>query len=505
MNNKRCMAALAAAVIISCSGCMNKSNKPESPKFNTPDSVATFDEPSDIDTASDSDSNTDTESTVLASQVSAALTILISDESLDMKIGDSKTINANVIPSNEQVVWKSSDDSIAAVDESGTIKAVRGGKCTVTACASSNSSIKADITVNVAAPESAAPNKTVSSETVSSNASAESSEPEKITASKTVAETHQASSAEPEKLERISLGLPTTVLTTGQLVTPIITAFPANVDAPQVTITTSDSGVVYVNEDGTLWAASEGACTITVTAANDKSITDSVIVAVTDPQETPTPAPEPTPVSSEVIYQGYENDENNEEYTEEYNEENEQTYTNEDDNPRENFYVDGILIVNKTYSIPASYNPGGLTWECASAFERLRSAAAADGINIYLSSGFRSYDYQAMLYNGYCAYYGQASADTFSARPGHSEHQTGLAIDCNIINDSFIGTPEAIWLENHCHEYGFIIRYPYGKDYITGYKYEPWHIRYIGDKATDIYESGLTLEEYYGLSSVYGG
>ena len=130
--------------------------------------------------------------------------------------------------------------------------------------------------------------------------------------------------------------------------------------------------------------------------------------------------------------------------------------------------------------------------------------AAEDGITIYLSSGFRSYETQNYLYNGYVYYYGQSMADTFSARPGHSEHQTVLAIDCNIISDAFIGTPEAMWLAEHCHEYGFIIRYPQGKESITGYKYEPWHIRYVGEEnAQKIFESGLTLEEYFGIDSVY--
>lgn len=499
---------IAAAVIISCSGCMNKTATNETYGYFTPDTAATKDIPSEKDTStddsdvsSDTDTVSDTGSNSASSQA-ADLTIIVSDEKLDMTVGDSRTVNANIIPSNEQVVWKSSDESVASVDESGTIKAIGGGKCTVTASAKSNSGIKADIAVTVAAAGSGG--SAASSETVSTKAAEASSKPAEENSAQTVTEVHEEAPAEssaPAKLESITLSLPTTVLTTGQLVTPTVTAYPANAELPQVKLTTSDSGVVYVNEDGTLWAAAEGACTLTVTAVNNSSITDSVIVAVTDPQEVPTPAPDPVP--TEVPADDPEIDNENE--NEEYPEENEQPYGNEDDNPRENFYIDGILIVNKTYSVPASYNPGGLTWECASAFERLRAGAAADGINIYLSSGFRSYDYQAMLYNGYCAYYGQASADTFSARPGHSEHQTGLAIDCNIINDSFRGTPEAIWLENHCHEYGFIIRYPYGKDYVTGYKYEPWHIRYIGDKATEIYESGLTLEEYYGLSSVYGG
>ena len=170
-----------------------------------------------------------------------------------------------------------------------------------------------------------------------------------------------------------------------------------------------------------------------------------------------------------------------------------------------------IMIANKSYPLPQDYNPGGLTAETYTAFQELVDGASKDGINIYLSSGFRSYDLQSQIYNNYVNAYGQSTADTFSARPGYSEHQTGMAIDVNIIDDSFTGTPEAIWLEAHCNEYGFILRYPFGKQDITGYKYEPWHIRYIGkenakafreeaDKRNDV---NLTLEEYLDIDSYY--
>ena len=166
-------------------------------------------------------------------------------------------------------------------------------------------------------------------------------------------------------------------------------------------------------------------------------------------------------------------------------------------------YIDGMLIANKSYSLPSDFNPG-LDATCQSQFRKLVSGAAAQGLNIYLSSGFRSYSYQAQLYSNYVSWYGKASADTFSARPGYSEHQCGLAIDVNTIDSTFEGTSEAVWLAAHCHEYGFIIRYPKGKQDITGYKYEPWHIRYVGtDLSYKIYESGLTVEEYYGITSSY--
>ncbi len=174
-------------------------------------------------------------------------------------------------------------------------------------------------------------------------------------------------------------------------------------------------------------------------------------------------------------------------------------------------YVNGILIANKTYSLPSTYNPQGLTDDTYSAFQQLTTDAAYAGLDIYLSSGFRSYEYQNEIYNNYVSIYGQETADTFSARPGYSEHQTGMAIDVNSIDDSFAGTPEAVWLEEHCYEYGFIIYYPKEKDNITGYKYEPWHIRYVGkDVAQDVHnaavacgDSNLTLEEYLGITSCY--
>ncbi len=167
-------------------------------------------------------------------------------------------------------------------------------------------------------------------------------------------------------------------------------------------------------------------------------------------------------------------------------------------------YIDDILVVNKTYSAPQDYNPGALTEDTQIAFDALCAAAAVDGLNIYLGSGYRSYDLQSTIFSNYTNLYGEEQADTFSARAGHSEHQTGMAIDVNTIDDAFGATPEAQWLKDHCHEYGFIIRYPEDKIDITGYKYEPWHIRYVGvEQAKDIVSTGLSLEEYLGIDSVY--
>ena len=132
------------------------------------------------------------------------------------------------------------------------------------------------------------------------------------------------------------------------------------------------------------------------------------------------------------------------------------------------------------------------------------SAAADAGYGLYSNSDYRSFDEQEELYNEYVSLYGQDGADQLCSKPGHSEHQTGLAIDvASVSTGYFPGSAEAAWLDAHCPEYGFIIRYPYGKEYYTGYGYEPWHIRYVGEKAQEITDSGLSLEEYYGLTSAY--
>ena len=166
-------------------------------------------------------------------------------------------------------------------------------------------------------------------------------------------------------------------------------------------------------------------------------------------------------------------------------------------------YISGILIANKTYALPSNYNPG-VNSAAQSAFNTMAADAAKQGINLYIVSGFRSYSSQASIYNNYVARDGKAAADRYSARPGHSEHQTGLAFDVNSLSQSFENTAEGKWLAANCHNYGFIIRYPKGKESVTGYMYEPWHIRYLGTStASAVHNSGLTLEEYLGINSAY--
>ena len=134
--------------------------------------------------------------------------------------------------------------------------------------------------------------------------------------------------------------------------------------------------------------------------------------------------------------------------------------------------------------------------------EKLVAAAWAAGVTLRVGSGYRSYATQASLFASYVRRHGEAAASRFSSRPGHSEHQSGLAVDfagadqtC-WVDDCFERTAAGKWLAAHAHEYGFILRYPKGKEKITGYQYEPWHFRYVGRKlAGALHQSGLTMEE----------
>ena len=128
----------------------------------------------------------------------------------------------------------------------------------------------------------------------------------------------------------------------------------------------------------------------------------------------------------------------------------------------------------------------------------MQADAKALGLNIPLVSGYRSYETQEKLYNKYVKKDGEKKANTYSAKPGESEHQTGLAFDIGSVDRSFANTIEAKWLAENAYLYGFIIRYPKDKEEITGYNYEPWHLRYVGQElAKYLKKNNLTLEEYY--------
>jgi len=168
------------------------------------------------------------------------------------------------------------------------------------------------------------------------------------------------------------------------------------------------------------------------------------------------------------------------------------------------------VLVNKHFALSPEYAPevealgslygtGMLRSEAAQAFRAMADAARADGLTLRSVSAYRSYRTQEVLYNYYLNQNSQDVVDDYSARPGHSEHQTGLALDINVARTSahFENTVEYAWLLEHCAEFGFILRYPQEKEHITGYRFEPWHYRYVGTEiAAYCMEHDLTYEEY---------
>ena len=175
--------------------------------------------------------------------------------------------------------------------------------------------------------------------------------------------------------------------------------------------------------------------------------------------------------------------------------------------PLEPTYIDGILLASKKYPLSESFAPGE-SKEAREKFEELAAESALSGFKLTAFSTYRSFEYQTGLYERYVANDGSEKADRYSARPGYSEHQTGLAFDIGEVDQQDLwltaefGESEAgKWLAANAHRYGFIMRYPLGKEEITGYMYESWHFRYVGTEiAEKIYNERGTLEEYLGIN-----
>ncbi len=166
----------------------------------------------------------------------------------------------------------------------------------------------------------------------------------------------------------------------------------------------------------------------------------------------------------------------------------------------ENYEPNDLVEVSNWYA----YGDGPLLRKIAyDEFVGMYNAAKEDGQDIIINSSYRDYQYQLDLYNDYVSWYGQTKTDEMAARPGFSEHQTGLTIDVTTYGENentFDKTEEFAWLQNHAHEYGFILRYPEGKEHLTGYEYESWHYRYVGvEVATYIHEHNITYDEYYAF------
>ncbi|MBR4306134.1 MAG: D-alanyl-D-alanine carboxypeptidase family protein [Ruminiclostridium sp.] len=268
----------------------------------------------------------------------------------------------------------------------------------------------------------------------------------------------------------------------GETYTAQLILTPSNIIDKSAIYYTTDISVASVTNEGVITAKGEGTCTIEAWYKKDFTVVAYLEVNVIDPYVITGPSPDisvPNPekptgpsVPGMEVIDGIT-------------------------------YVNGILIANKTYGLPSTYDPG-TDDDAYNALYEMERDAAAQGIILYLNSGYRDYDTQDAIYNRYVADDGKEAADRYSARPGHSEHQTGLAFDLNSFEESSGETREGRWLAENCHKYGFIIRYPKDKEHITGYIYEPWHVRYLGvETATAVYNSGLCLEEYLGITSKY--
>lgn len=291
----------------------------------------------------------------------------------------------------------------------------------------------------------------------------------------------------PGSVTGISLSFYDAVMKVGDdTMMPLVTMQPDDAADVSEKWETSDPAVATVDDIGRIKPVGAGSCTIRVTSVNNPDVFAEVKVRVADPDKPATTKAPDTANSTSTTAAAPVSDRDDIKVIDGVT------------------YVQGVMIVNKTYALPSTYNPNGLTQETKDAFAELQRDASAAGYSMYSVSDFRSYEQQVTLYNNYVARDGKEAADTYSARPGHSEHQTGLTIDVNCAGAAFHDTPEAKWLAENCWKYGFIIRFPRGKEDKTGYTYESWHIRYVGkDWAKKIYDSGLCLEEYFNLESKY--
>ena len=302
----------------------------------------------------------------------------------------------------------------------------------------------------------------------------------------------------PDSVTGITLSFYKTTMRIGDdPVMPWVTMTPESAKDKSEIWKSSDESVATVDNIGRITPVKAGSCTVTVTSANNPAVKAEVSVTVTSAAENAVPASTTaasTTASSAAASTTAAS-----------------AATTAASGARDDIevidgvtYVQGVLIANKTYPLPASYNPGCILPEAQAAFDKMAADAAAEGLSFTIVSGFRSYDFQKQLYTNYCNRDGKEAADRYSARAGHSEHQTGLAMDINCAGSAFNDTPEAKWIAANCWKYGFILRYPKDKEDVTGYMYESWHVRYLGEEwAKKIYDSGLTLEEYFNIDSKY--
>lgn len=462
--------------------------------------------------------------------------IKLSKTEIELNVGTGGISYVTMLPAtaDKREIWSCSDESIAVVDNEGWIVGMSEGVCTVTVTSFNNPAVKADIKVTVKDPNKVSSIRLTKTDMrlpigggdisyvtmLPANAynKAEiwvSSDPRVATVSDegwvyavsegscvvtVYSKSNPAVSAsinvtvtDPSKVAEIKLSKYEMNLLIGTHDISYVTMLPRTATNIDEVWTSSNPAIASVDNWGNVYALSEGTCTVSVISKANPAVKADIKVTVRSKPVIPPPATTTSTTTSTTT-----------------------TTTTTAAAPVPTVttrliqiingatFVDGILIVNKTYELPADYPTGALNPNALAQFNKLTEDAAKLGLSIKCSSGYRSYKDQERIYNNYVAIDGIVKADTYSARPGHSEHQSGLAIDVNSIDYTFLNTPECDWLAKNAHKYGFIIRYPLGKEAYTGYSYEPWHIRYLGvDTATAVYNSGLSLEEYLGITSAY--
>ena len=462
--------------------------------------------------------------------------IKLSKTEIELNVGTGGISYVTMLPAtaDKREIWSCSDESIAVVDNEGWIVGMSEGVCTVTVTSFNNPAVKADIKVTVKDPNKVSSIRLTKTDMrlpigggdisyvtmLPANAynKAEiwvSSDPRVATVSDegwvyavsegscvvtVYSKSNPAVSAsinvtvtDPSKVAEIKLSKYEMNLLIGTHDISYVTMLPRTATNIDEVWTSSNPAIASVDNWGNVYALSEGTCTVSVISKANPAVKADIKVTVRSKPVIPPPATTTSATTSTTTTT-----------TTTATAPVPTVTTRLIQNINGATFVDGILIVNKTYELPADYPTGALNPNALAQFNKLTEDAAKLGLSIKCSSGYRSYKDQERIYNNYVAIDGIVKADTYSARPGHSEHQSGLAIDVNSIDYTFLNTPECDWLAKNAHKYGFIIRYPLGKEAYTGYSYEPWHIRYLGvDTATAVYNSGLSLEEYLGITSAY--
>ncbi len=402
---------------------------------------------------------------------------------ITMQLGEQKTLE---VPFADDFTCTSSDEKIVSFDpETNLLTANAAGQATLVAKSSSGSKSELYL-ITVVANE----NTGSTQDTTTTSAT-------EVTTTETETTSTEETTLPPGSVTGISLSYYSATVKVGErYIYSLVTMSPPDATDKGEDWSSDDESVATVDQYGYITGVSAGECTVRVASVNNPNVFAEIAVTVVA-EETATSAADSTAdgtgtTTSTSSSASADNTANN------------STSDRSDIQVINGItYVQGVMIANKTYSLPSTYNPG-VQPEAQSAFNEMQAAAAAEGLSMTIVSGFRSYSTQQTLYNKYVARDGKAAADRYSARAGHSEHQTGLAFDINNASSAFTNTPEAKWLAENCWKYGFILRYPEGKESVTGYMYESWHVRYLGKEwAKKIYDSGLTLEEYFGITSAY--